>query len=125
MSVEVHIDHFEDDALDTKWLPTVAARGWVVLTNDQKIMRRAIERDALMRGGAAAFALVGGNAPALELAQNFVNTLEKVLDTLRLTPRPFIAKVYRPSPREAIAQGKPGTVEVKLTMDNWTPVGPD
>ena len=72
-----------------------------------------------MRGGLAAFALVGGDAPAVELAKNFVNTLAKVMATLERTTPPFIAKVYRPSPHELIALGRPGSVEVKLTLDNW------
>ena len=121
LTVEVHNDHFAPDALDEDWLPVVAGFGWVVLTNDQKIMRRALERDALMTAGAAAFVLVGGDAPASELADNFLNTVGRVDTILETVERPFIAKVYRPSPKTLIAAGRAGSVDVKLTLANWTP----
>lgn len=38
--VEVHDDHFERDAEDRVWLHAVGARGWVILTKDQKLRYR-------------------------------------------------------------------------------------
>jgi hypothetical protein len=51
LQVEVHHDHFEPDAADVDWLPKVAARGWIVLSNDQQIMRRPLEREAVRASG--------------------------------------------------------------------------
>ncbi len=67
-----------------------------------------------MNSGAALFILIGGNAPATELAANFINTLPRILAFLEEHAPPFIAKVYRPNPRTDIARGRPGTVELKL-----------
>jgi hypothetical protein len=78
LRVEVHFDHFAPAAADTEWLPVVAARGWVVLSNDQKIMRRPLEREAVRISGATLIVLVGGQVPAPELATNFLNTLPKI-----------------------------------------------
>ena len=64
LRVEIHDDHFEPDAHDVDWLPEVAARGWVVLSNDQKILRRPLEREAVRRSGAALLVLIGGRSPA-------------------------------------------------------------
>jgi len=92
----------------------------VILTNDQKIMRRVLERNALMSAGAAVFVLVGGDAPALELADNFINTLARVEAVLATEPRPFIAKVYRPTPKSRLAEGRSGSIEVKLSAADWS-----
>jgi uncharacterized protein with PIN domain len=39
--VEIHDDHFEQDAEDTLWLADVGRLGWVVLTKDKAIRRNA------------------------------------------------------------------------------------
>lgn len=111
----MHVDHFAPDAADHDWLPVVAARGWVILSNDQKIMRRPLEREAVRTSGAALLVLVGGRIPAPQLARNFLNTLPKIEAFLREHRPPLIAKVYRPSPVELIETGRPGRIELKQT----------
>lgn len=37
LQVEIHDDHFARDAEDRDWLRVVGARGWVVLTKDQRL----------------------------------------------------------------------------------------
>jgi hypothetical protein len=117
--VHRHADHFPPDAPDHAWLPVVAERGWSILSNDLAILRRPLERDAVMRSRARLFVLVGGDARAADLAMNFVNTLPAVERFLARHPAPFIAKVYRPNPVSAIESGLPGSVELKLSLDDW------
>lgn len=114
LRVEIHDDHFRPDAEDVDWLPEVARRGWVVLSNDQKILRRPLEREAVRSAGATLLVLIGGDATASELAQNFLNTLSRVEAFLDRHSPPLIAKVYRPSPADMIEAGRPGSVELKL-----------
>ena len=78
ITVHRHADHFRHDTPDRDWLPQVAARRWVVLTNDRKIRSRALEVRAVMTSGARVIALVGGSLTAAELAQNFLNTFAKI-----------------------------------------------
>jgi hypothetical protein len=33
--VQMHRDHFSEDAEDVDWLPVIAKRRWVILTKDQ------------------------------------------------------------------------------------------
>src|SRR5207248_7551098 len=33
--VQMHRDHFAEDAADVDWLPVIARRGWVILSKDQ------------------------------------------------------------------------------------------
>jgi hypothetical protein len=113
LRVEVHSDHFRPDAPDAQWLPAVSARGWIVLSNDQKILRRPLEREAVRSSGAVLLVLVGGGSPAQQLARNFLNTLPKIEEFLHRHAPPLIAKVYRPTPVDLIESGRPGRVELK------------
>ncbi len=36
IKVEIHDDHFAQDALDEDWLTYVGQQGWVILTKDEK-----------------------------------------------------------------------------------------
>jgi hypothetical protein len=45
--------------------------------------------------------------------------MPRILDFLHTHDPPFIAKVYRPSPMEAVREGKPGRVEMWLDRKVW------
>jgi hypothetical protein len=53
-TVEVHDDHFDQDASDEQWLVDVGNRGWVVISQDEGIRRNELElrayRAARVRG---------------------------------------------------------------------------
>lgn len=115
IDVEIHNDHFAPDSPDEEWLPQVAKKGWYVLSNDKGILKGEVQRSAVMTSGVGLFILVGGHVKAEEIAKNFVNTISKVLEFAADLERPFIAKVYRPTPRELVDEGKPGRVELKLS----------
>lgn len=87
---------------------------WLVLSYDKGILRKPAESGAVMAAGLGLFVLVGGDAPAGQIARNVVNTLPKIERFLDDHPRPFIAKIYRPSPVSDVDRGVPGRVEIKL-----------
>lgn len=117
--VHVHADHFPQNTPDAEWLPRVAGRGWVILTNDRKIRSRAVELRAVMTSGARVLALVGGSLSAAELARNFINSVARVDEFLAAHPGPWIARLYRPSPVEGVALGRPGSIRMITTLDDW------
>lgn len=119
LRVERHADHFAHDADDDDWLPQVAQRDWVILSNDQRMLRRPIERDAVIVSGARLLILIGANAKAVDLATNFVNTRALVFAFLVEHAAPYIAKVYRPSSRSVSPGGVPGRIAMRLTLDEW------
>jgi len=57
LSVEVHDDHFPQDALDPEWLRAVGERNWVVVTRDERIRYRVAEKQAIRRAKVRAFVL--------------------------------------------------------------------
>ena len=99
ISVEGHGDHFLDDAKDEDWIVEVGKRGWVVLTHDKRIRYKPNELAAVKAAGIAMLVLIG-KAPHAVLAQNFIDTIDRVEAFLLKRKRPFIAKVYLPSASE-------------------------
>jgi hypothetical protein len=113
--VEPHDDHFTGAPKDEEWIPKIAARGWFVLTHNERIRYVTVEREAVLNSGVGMFVLVG-KATTRELAHNFVNTYNQITAFADAHSRPFIARVYRPSPVTGVAQGVPGRVEL------WVPL---
>lgn len=95
LRVEIHDDHFPANAKDTDWLPVVAARGWVVLTKDEHIRRRPLEREALLAAGARAFVLTARRLRGGDMANAFVRARRRMEALLRDRPEAFIAGVTR------------------------------
>ena len=116
--IERHVDHFAPDAPDREWIPAVGARGWYVLTHDQRIRYVRAERDAVRRANVGMFVMVGKGSHR-ELALNVVNTAAAISAFTREHTPPFIARIYRPSPVSAVYLGKPGRVEMWLDRTSW------
>ena len=73
LSVEVHDDHFPQDALDPEWLRAVGERNWVVVTRDERIRYNVAEKQAIRRAKVRAFVLAAqGNLRAEMLAKIFL-----------------------------------------------------
>jgi hypothetical protein len=114
-----HRDHFAHDAADEVWLPEIARRGWVSLTLDKAILRNELERDAVFVSRARLILLSGANAPVSNLARNFINSYDRVVAFLEREPAPFIARLKRPNPLSDVEFGKPGTIEIALSLQMW------
>lgn len=95
VTVEVHVDHFRPDAKDEAWLSVAGKRGWIVLTKDDRIRYRTIERAALMRARVAMFVLASGNLRGEEMAQAFIAALPRIRRFLAKNRPPFIAKITK------------------------------
>jgi predicted nuclease of predicted toxin-antitoxin system len=95
VALELHKDHFAQDAEDTEWLPAVAERKWVVLTRDKQVKRNELERQCLLLPGARSFILTGGNMTGEEMAAVLIKHLRKMTKIARKHPAPFIATVNR------------------------------
>ena len=92
---EVHLTHFEMDALDVEWLPEVGRRGWVVVTKDKRISRNTLEVEALRNAEVGAFILSSDNLTGPEIAGALVTAFPKIEAFVTANEKPFIAKFYR------------------------------
>jgi uncharacterized protein with PIN domain len=88
-----HDDHFAPDALDEVWLQRAGAEGWVVLTKDQRIRYREIERTALVRSGVRAFVFVQKQQAMPDIVESFQRALPAIMRTLAGTAAPFLAAI--------------------------------
>ncbi|MCY4647171.1 MAG: hypothetical protein OXE73_09880 [Gammaproteobacteria bacterium] len=113
LAVERHDLHFAPDTPDEVWIPRVAQQGWVIVSGDKRILRRPREVRALVESQARMLILVGNHAPAAELAANLINTMPKIEKLLDEVQPPAVVRVYRPTPRELVFEGKPGRVQPK------------
>ena len=96
--VEIHDDHFPNDAKDEEWLREVARRGWVILTKDKRIRYRSNERTALMQADGRAFVIIAqGDISAHIVAEILVRALPSIRRFVTRHTPPFIAKVTRSS----------------------------
>jgi len=75
---------------DEDWLTACGERSWIVLTRDQRIRRRVLERLAIQQSGAAVFALTAGEATAAETADVVTRLLLKCANMAVSEPKPFL-----------------------------------
>jgi PIN like domain len=73
--VEVHIEHFEQNAPDTEWIPEVGRREWVLITKDQNIRRNPLERAAYEAAKLRGFVVTWKDMSGPELADLLVRSL--------------------------------------------------
>ena len=90
--VEMHRDHFKEEADDPDWLPQVATRGWIILSTDQF---NYLEREAIRNAGGRAFLLMHGNMTGDEQVAIITSAMRRMLRILKSNPPPFIARIYR------------------------------
>jgi len=91
--VEIHTDHFDQDAEDAHWLPIVGKKGWVVLTKDRHFLNNPIEVIALLRSGTASFVLRSANMTGDQMGMAFATALPSMARMVERKPMPFIASV--------------------------------
>ena len=94
ISVEIHDDHFKQNALDVDWLSEIGKRGWVILTKDANIGKNPIERMAVASANIRMFVLASQNLSGSDMADIFVRSIPEMKRFISLNPAPFIAKVY-------------------------------
>ena len=94
-TVYLHDDFFARDVDDQEWLTEVGKRGWLVLTKDQWIRRRPLERDALLKANLKVFCFMSGSISFSEMANVFAKALPAIRKIADSTPPPFIAGIYK------------------------------
>jgi hypothetical protein len=91
--VEIHDDHFAQNALDETWIPDVVRRGWVILTKDKNIRRPRGERESVLTADARIFTLNSGNMRGADMADLFVRHLADMEQVAAALMPPFVAVV--------------------------------
>jgi predicted nuclease of predicted toxin-antitoxin system len=95
LTIEVHHDHFADDAQDVIWLPEIGKREWVILTKDSRIGNNLLERLAVASAQVKLFTLASQNLRGQEMAEIFLKAIISIQTFVRKNPAPFIAKISK------------------------------
>lgn len=90
-----HRDRFRADTPDTEWIAEVGRRGWVVVTRDKNIRRRANELRAVRAAGLHVFALTSGNLSAAETAAIVVKAWGAIRRAVAATAPPALYAISR------------------------------
>ncbi len=93
LQIEVHADHFKDNAPDYLWLQECGRKNWVVLAKDRNIKRNPLERQALFNAGLAAFFLTKADMTGEDTAVAIIKGLTRIANLLEGERRPFIARI--------------------------------
>jgi predicted nuclease of predicted toxin-antitoxin system len=117
ITVELHDDHFAKDAQDTDWLPQVGAKGWIVLTKDERIGKRTLEKIAVAQAGVKMFVLVSQSLSGVDMANAFKQAIKAIQTFVKDNPAPFIAKVYRDGRVEAWKDHEELLAEIDSTFN--------
>ena len=94
-AVEIHVDHFRQDAPDEEWLAGIAGRGWILLTKDGRIRRRVLERRALKAAGVHAFFLGNRQLTGREMASAFLAAIPRIFRVVDASDGPILGSVHR------------------------------
>ena len=95
LNVELHDDHFQQDALDEDWLPEVGRRAWYVITRDDRIRYRQLEAAAARGAKVGMFVVVSKNLTGPQTAEVILKARHRIGRLINKHRRPFVAKVYR------------------------------
>jgi predicted nuclease of predicted toxin-antitoxin system len=94
--VELHDDHFAEDTPDEVILEAVARAGWVLVTQDRRIRKRAAELDALIEHGVRAFFIAStANLSAVETTDVLRRARAAMTTALGEFAAPFVVAIYK------------------------------
>lgn len=83
------------DVLDEDWIPVVAARGWLIITRDSKIIENRNEISAVRESGAKMVALNQRDARTKWGQLEVFMTRWRDIESLTAEPGPFIWRASR------------------------------
>lgn len=97
------IEHFPRGTPDETWLTEAGKNGWVVLTRDQRIRYRQLEKVSLQAANVRAFVFTGGNVRMVDTAAILVSALPSIEEIARREPPPFIYNITKAGKLNRIA----------------------
>jgi hypothetical protein len=82
----------DEQVADVTWIAESARRGWIAFMKDFAIKRRPAEIQAILDNGARCFCLSNANLRAAEMAQRYIDNLERI-GRASARPGPFLYTV--------------------------------
>ena len=93
--VQIHDNHFSHDTPDDVWLPSVGKRGWVILTQDEHILRRLPELVALLQANTFAFVLKAKDLTGKQIGESLVKAVPKMTRLIDSREPPLVGRITK------------------------------
>lgn len=93
----MHDDYYPQTTKDPVLLAELGERGWVLLTQDDKIRFRTPERDAYLRANLRVFVASSANLLASTTAAIFSGARKKIEQVCERESGPFVYSVHKDS----------------------------
>ena len=84
---------FDAGTPDEDWLPTVGRKGWILLSADSRLWRRAVLREALFDAGVRAFIFTENTLRGETRAEILRRALPEMRLLVKQNPPPFVASL--------------------------------
>lgn len=91
---EVYGERRSQRISDREWIERAGRENWVVLTKDDRIRYRRVEREAFVAANLRVFCLTSANLRGDEQIARFVSNVNRILQRSQ-KPGPYIYGVYR------------------------------
>jgi hypothetical protein len=92
-NVEHLDDDFAQDAEDAAWIPSIGARGWIVLTKDAALRRNPLEVQAMLAAKTAVYIFGNASVKGDQVARAFQIALPRIRTATRRFKVPLIGRV--------------------------------
>jgi hypothetical protein len=89
--IEIHDEHFPQNATDPVWLKACGERGWIVITADKRMEHQWAH--VISSAAVAVFILSSNNTPAEEWAEPIKKHRAKILRLIKKTRPPFTVHI--------------------------------
>jgi 5S rRNA maturation endonuclease (ribonuclease M5) len=92
---ELHCNHFDRGADDRAWIPFAGDQGWLVITTDDRIRRRALEKRGVLRKKVRLFVFTDNNTFGALMAERLVAALPEMKALIEKQAPPLMASITK------------------------------
>jgi hypothetical protein len=89
------LKYFDRGTDDKIWIPFAGEHGWVVITTDDRIRRRALEKRGVLRKKVRLFVFTDNNTFGAIMAERLITALPEMKSLVSKQPPPLMASITK------------------------------
>lgn len=95
ISYKLHCDKFAPGTEDAEWIPLVGEQGWLIVTTDDNIRRRALEKRGVLRKKVRLFVFTDNNTFGAVMAERLISALPEMRALIEKVSPPLMASITK------------------------------
>jgi hypothetical protein len=95
IAYRLHCDHFSRGVDDRVWIPFAGENGWIVVTTDDRIRRRALEKRGVLRKKVRLFVFTDNNTFGALMAQRLISAVPEMKALIAKQAPPLMASITK------------------------------